>query len=345
MISCGKQCLTCDYPVHMDTYRGCAHGCLYCATRKKYNISAVKPLRSVVALRNFISGKRTQETKWCDWAIPLHWGANSDPFQPCELEHGASLECLRIFAETKYPFIVSTKNPVMLTRDPYLSVISDCNAVVQISMACGKYDRLEPGAPCYEDRLAAAAVLAPRVRRVVARVQPFFPDALEAILGELPRYKEAGIHGIIAEAFVSANRQKGMIRENSTYIFPNDLLAPMMKRLKARCAELGLDFTCTTGGLTWLSDSHVCCGCAGLDDFRANTFHLDHIAQGDAMEPTAAMTDQPCPQPFKCIGQSQAWALQCKGKSFAELMLERVADYSAWYNSERIKYDFEPPGD
>ena len=44
MLSCGKQCLICDYSVHMDTYRGCAHGCLYCATRKKYNIENVQPI-------------------------------------------------------------------------------------------------------------------------------------------------------------------------------------------------------------------------------------------------------------------------------------------------------------
>lgn len=339
MISCGKQCLTCDYPVHMDTYKGCSHGCLYCATRKKYNIEAVTPLRSETGLKNFISGKRSAETLWCDWNIPLHWGANSDPFQPIEEECGESLKCLRIFAESKYPFIVSTKNPVLLTKEPYLSVISECNAVVQISMACAKYDKLEQGAPPYEERLRAAAVLAPRVRRVIARVQPFFPDSINQILAELPRYKEAGIQGIIAEAFVSANKQKGMIREHSVYIFPNELLAPQMKRLKQKCHDVGLEFTCTTGGLSWLSDNTICCGCAGLDDFIANKFHLEHLALGDAIEPTPAMTDQPCPQPFKCIGQSQAWALHCKGKSFAELMLERADDYCEWWKKEKQYYE------
>lgn len=339
MISCGKQCLTCDFPVHMDTYRGCSHGCLYCATRKKYNIDNVQALPSEKSLRNFIDGKRTAETKWCDWNIPLHWGANSDPFQPCEEKLGVSLKCLRIFAESKYPFIVSTKNPVLLTKEPYLSVLSECNAVVQISMACARYDKLEPGAPRFEERLKAASVLAPRVRRVIARVQPFFPDALDDIVVELPRYHESGIHGIIAEAFISVNRQKGMVRENGTYNFPNSMLAPMFRILKEKAHEAGLEFTCSTGGLTWMSDNNICCGCANLDGFQANTFHLEHLACGDAMEPTAAMTGQPCPQPFKCIGQSQTWALHCKGHSFEELMLEREEGFTAWYNGERQKYE------
>lgn len=341
MITCGKQCLTCDYPVHMDTYRGCAHGCLYCATRKKYSISNVKPMRSAVSLRGFIAGKRTKETKWCDWPIPVHWGANSDPFQPIEEECGASLECLRIFAESKYPFIISTKNPVLLTKEPYLQAISECNAVIQISMACRRYDKLEPGAPTYEERLRAVKIIAPKVRRVIARIQPFFPDALDDILAELPRYKAAGIQGIIIEGFVSVNKQKGMTRQGSVYIFPNKLLAPMFRQIKQTCHDVGMEFTCTTGGLSWMSDSTICCGCAGLDDFKANLFHLEHLAIGDAAEPTAAMTDQPCPQPFKCIGQSQKWAKHCEGKSFAELMLERAEEYRTWYDRERAMYDKE----
>lgn len=209
MISCGKQCLTCDFPVHMDTYRGCGHGCLYCRVRKKYAIGDVSPLPSVKNLQNFISGKRGGETKWCDWDIPLHWGGNSDPFQPCELEHRVSLECLRVFAESGYPFIVSTKNPVMLTQEPYYSTVCKCNMVLQVSMACSKYDKLEPGAPNYEERLRAVAKLSPVVKRAIVRVQPFFPDALGEIIAELPRYKEAGVYGIIVDAFVSAKKAEG----------------------------------------------------------------------------------------------------------------------------------------
>ena len=335
MISCGAQCLTCDFPIHMDTYKGCEHLCKYCSVRRKYAIGTVSPLPSVTNLRNFIKGKRNRETWWCDWGIPLHWGANSDPFQPCEKEHRVSLECLRVFAESKYPFIVSTKNPVLLTEEPYFSVLSECNAVLQISMACGRYDKLETGAPTFEERLKAAEILAPKVRRVIARIQPFFPDAIGNILAELPRYKQAGIQGVIVSGFVSPKKQKGMIRDGGSYIFPLEKLAPLMKRIKAKCHECGLEFTCSNAGLTFLSDSPVCCGCAGLDDFKANTFHLEHLAEGNAMSPTAAMCNQPCPQPFKCIMQTQAWAKQIQGRTFSSLMLDFEYDFTEQYQEQK----------
>ena len=118
MIRCGSQCLTCDYPIHFDTYEGCSHGCKYCFVKHKYSIDNIKPLNTTKGLKRFIKGGRNLETKWCDWNIPLHWGANSDPFQSCERAYRKSLECLRIFAETGYPVIISTKNPVMLTEEP-----------------------------------------------------------------------------------------------------------------------------------------------------------------------------------------------------------------------------------
>ena len=340
MISCGNQCLTCDYPVHMDTYRGCGHRCLYCSVRRKYKIEDVTPLPSAVSLRNFIIGKRTAETKWCDWNIPLHWGANSDPFQPAEIQHRASLECLRILADSQYPFIVSTKNPVMLLHQPYYGIISRCNVVLQISMVCPRYDAVEPGAPKFESRLKAAAALSGRVRRVVARLQPLFPDAVEDAIEQLPRLREAGIHSVICDSFVSVNKQAGMLRQNGSYIFHNDIIAPIMKLMKEECHKAGLTFTCTAGGLSWLSDDPTCCGCAGLEEeFTPNRFHAERIAAGVASEPTPAMTDQPCEQPFKCIGQSTRWMLKCKGKSFAQLMMEQADSYSEWYRGERAIYE------
>lgn len=152
-ISCGLQCINCPYPIHLDTYSGCSHACRYCFANEKLTISNIKPLNNAESLERFINGHRTLETKWCDWNIPIHWGANSDPFQACENEYKRSLECLKIFVKSKYPFIISTKNPVLATAEPYLSLLKECECVFQISMACSKYDKLEAGAPNYEKRL------------------------------------------------------------------------------------------------------------------------------------------------------------------------------------------------
>lgn len=74
MPECGSQITICDLPVRFDTYVGCSHGCKYCFVQKKSDLSDIKKGESVNVLRSFISGNRNQNTKWCDWDIPLHWG-------------------------------------------------------------------------------------------------------------------------------------------------------------------------------------------------------------------------------------------------------------------------------
>lgn len=119
MPSCGSQIILCEVPIRFDNYVGCSHGCKYCFVTRKADISQVKLGESTQALREFIAGKRTTDTQWCDWNIPLHWGGMSDPFQPAELQYRRSLDCLRIFAETQYPLIVSTKGTSVLRIDRF----------------------------------------------------------------------------------------------------------------------------------------------------------------------------------------------------------------------------------
>lgn len=71
---CGSQIILCNLPVRFDTYRGCSHGCRYCFAQKKNDISHIERDESVDGLRSFIEGKRGNETEWCDWNIPIHWG-------------------------------------------------------------------------------------------------------------------------------------------------------------------------------------------------------------------------------------------------------------------------------
>lgn len=89
---CGSQIILCNLPVRFDTYRGCSHGCRYCFAQKKNDISHIERDESVDGLRSFIEGKRGNETEWCDWNIPIHWGGMSDPFQPVEKQIRASYE-------------------------------------------------------------------------------------------------------------------------------------------------------------------------------------------------------------------------------------------------------------
>jgi DNA repair photolyase len=336
MIECGSQCLTCDYPIHFDTYKGCEHACKYCYVKHKYSIDDIEGKNTTRSLLNFINGKRNFETKWCDWDIPLHWGANSDPFQPLERKYKHSLNCLKIFAETGYPFIISTKNPGMLTEEPYLSLIQKCNVVLQVSMACSKYDKLEQGAPSYEERLKAVKFLSDKIKRIVVRVRPYFPDCHKDIMREIPRYKDAGVYAISVSAFYSLKKQKGMTRYGSTYQFPNDFLYPKYKELKEQCHKNGIVFLCSEAGLDFMGDNLNCCGCDSLDDFKPNIFNVSHIAYDEITpQATEAMKATDTYQPFKAIGQNQAWAKKCIGKSFEQLMWEIGGERIEWLREQK----------
>ena len=337
MISCGIQCIICDYPIHLDTYSGCSHGCKYCFANEKLTIKNIKPLSQAQSLREFINGKRNLETKWCDWNIPLHWGANSDPFQACEVIHKKTLDCLEIFAETKYPFIISTKNPVLACKEPYMTLLSKCECVFQISMACNKYDKLEPGAPSYEKRLRAAKILSRHVTRLIVRVQPFFADRFKDILKEIPRYAEAGAYGIICEGYASRKKQKGLIKDGK-WCFPIEVLVPMYKAIREECHKNGLRFFCGEDRLRFLGDSLTCCGTEGLDKFIPNKFNIQHLSHGVDGIPTEAMQEIGSTRPFRSRRQTQEWELHIKDKSFEDMMHEIGDDYVYWYQELRERY-------
>lgn len=336
-ISCGIQCLVCDYPIHLDTYKGCSHTCAYCFVKKKYSITNIEPINTTKSLRNFIEGKRNFETKWCDWDIPIHWGANSDPFQKCEEHYKSTLECLKIFAETKYPFIVSTKNPVLACKEPYLSLLSQCNCVFQISMACGKYDKLEPGAPSYQKRLRAAHILSRHVTRLIVRVQPYFADCYKDILAEIPRYVDSGAYGIICEGYTSIKKQKRLIKDGK-YCFPLDILVPHFKKIKEECHKYGLRFFCGEDRIRFLGDDLSCCGTEGLDTFKPNRYNVQHLAHGSDAEPTPAMRVKGQADSFRDFKRKHDFREHLKQSTFEQLMHEIGDDYVYWYQELRRKW-------
>lgn len=342
MLNCGIQCMICDCPIHLDTYSGCAHNCVYCfANAKTRNKKPIKPLNNAMAVKRFIEGRRNSETRFCDWKIPIHWGANSDPFQPCELEYKRSLECLRIFAETKYPFIISTKNPVLATQEPYLSLLKQCRVVFQISMACDEHDSMETGAPTYQERLKAAKILSENVTRVIARVQPYFIGHHQAIMREVPNYAKAGIYGIVVEGYNTQRKSEtvaGMERDGSKYGFPLEVLALNFKEIKAECHKNGLRFFCGEDPLRFLGDDLTCCGTENLNDFVPNKFNIEHLAHDVDVKPTPAMCQEKTSRPFRSRRQSTKWEEHIRDKSFADMMYESAEDYVSWYQELKEIY-------
>ena len=101
----------------------------------------------------------------------------------------------------------------MCIRDRnYLDLLSRCNCVVQVSMVCGRYDKLEPGTPSYEERLEIVKTVAARVKRVIIRAQPYMPEVFRDVMENIPRIKEAGAYGIVTEGMKFAKAKPGMVR-------------------------------------------------------------------------------------------------------------------------------------
>ena len=318
-ISCGSQIVLCDLPIRFDTYSGCSHDCKYCFARKKTDLNEIRGNSSTKALKAFISGKRTKETSWCDWDIPLHWGGMSDPFQPAEKTNGSSMQALKIFADSGYPFVVSTKGS-LIASDPYVDVLRRCNAVVQVSAACPRYDRIERGAPTFWERMRVVRSIAPHVRRVIIRIQPYIIDAHAEIIKSLEAMKQSGAYGVIVEGIKLTKSHPGFVRVGGDYCYPIGQLKPRVDEIREKAHELGLAFFCGENRLRTMGDDMCCCGIAGLEGFRGTRYNLEHLYNGDVSAPTPAMLKIGNSDCFKSLFQTTVGSNMCNSNSFAKIM-------------------------
>lgn len=324
-IACGSQIVLCDLPVRLDTYSGCSHACRYCFVKSKKDIAVIKPEKCSANLRKFIAGQRSGDVAWCDWNIPLHWGGVSDPFQPVEKKYRASWDCLKVFAETGYPFVFSTKG--RLVADPeYLAVIRDCRCVAQVSIVCSKYDILEQGAPSYEERLGMCEALARNALRVVARTQPYMPEVREDVLSGLPRLKSAGVYGVVFEGMKFKKAKQGLVKVGGDWCYPKAVLERDFSILRQACRENGLRFFAGENRLRTMGDSMCCCGIENLEGFRGNSFNVLHLRSGDKAFPTERMKQAGTASCFHSIGQNSENDSRLKKNSFFSIMMEKFKE-------------------
>lgn len=319
-LDCGSQVVLCEYPIHFDTYRGCSHLCKYCFAQRKQDLNDIQVSNCLITLRKFIDGKRNLTTNWCDWKIPLHWGGLSDPFQPVEKQKGVSLEALKILAETQYPFIVSTKGK-LIAEEPYLTELKKCNAVVQISMVCSSYDKLEPGAPTFEERLEIVRKISPYVKRVIIRAQPYMTEVKDEFLKNIKRFKEAGAYGVTVEGMKFVKKKPGLIRVGGDFCYPEEKLKHHYEQIKQECHKNGLAFYCAENRLRPMGDSTACCGAGDLKGFEGNRFNCVNIINNEDVKPTEQMKKIGTAQCFKSIHQGAGINATFKKCSFCSQMI------------------------
>ena len=321
MPTTGSQCYLCDLPVHFDIYKGCSHQCQYCFAKKFKDLSDIKPNEGLQALKNFIEGKRDKTTNWCDWNIPLHIGGMSDPLQPVESTKGITYKCLQYLAETQYPFIISTKGK-LLGDKKYIEVLSKCNCVVQVSLVCKSFDKLELGCPSFDERLKIIKKVSPYVKRVIIRIQPYMHEVYNEVFNNLSLFKDAGVYGVIVEGIKLQRKKQGLVKVGGDFTYPYELIKSDFLKLKDEAHRIGLKIYAGENRIRALGDSLTCCGVDEIEGFKPNKFNLNHLVNGDKQKPTEAMTKGNTAMAFKALYQDTISTKVLKEKSFANKMLE-----------------------
>lgn len=249
-------------------------------------------------------------------------GGVSDPFQPIERSAKISYECLKVLAETKYPFIVSTKSTLVAEKE-YLDLLSQCNVCLQFSMACSSYNKIETGAPTFEERLKAVKKVSSKVPRVIIRIQPYMHEYLDEILDNLKKLKEAGAYGIIIESIKYRKAKKNnLVKVGGDMVYPYDLIYGDFMKLKKEAHRVGLKIYAGENRLRKYGDSLTCCGIDGLEGFIPNKFNLNHLLNGDKQYPTDKMKENKTGTCFKGMSQTTVKGNEKAMNSFAFNMLD-----------------------
>lgn len=261
---------------------------------------------------------------------PDSLGGMSDPFQPAEKKLRASYECLKLLAETKYPFVVSTKGS-LIAEDEYLDLLSECNCVVQMSMVCSRYDKLEKGAPAYEERLKIAKKVSPRVKRFIARIQPYMPEVYKDVMENIPKLADAGVYGVVLEGMKFYKAKAGMVKVGGDHCYPLDILRSDFENIKAEAHRNGMRFFSGENRLRAMGDDMCCCGIEGLDGFKGNDYNICMMLNGKNPEPTERMKKVGTAGCFHSLQQTAGTTEIIRQKSFYGKMQEELAGKTDYY--------------
>jgi len=109
--------------------------------------------------------------------IPIRLGIRFEDFPPMERRLGVSLDFMKALAEIEYPIMINTKSD-LIGEEAYVRVLAENKGKSAVHLTIISSDdvllkRLEPGAPSFGKRVAAAKNLTDAGVRVVARIEPF----------------------------------------------------------------------------------------------------------------------------------------------------------------------------
>ncbi len=181
---------------NMNLYRGCCHGCIYCDSRSDcYHVEnfgqVAAKAEALPILQRELARKSGQ--------FLVATGAMSDPYNPHEAELKLTRHALELLSAYGFGVGIATKSD-MITRD--IDVLQELSqqapAVCKITLTtcrAGLAEKLEPGAPSPERRLAAIQKLSQAGIFCGVLLMPLLPwisDDVEDMLALVEASREAG---------------------------------------------------------------------------------------------------------------------------------------------------------
>ena len=178
----------------VNPYRGCEHGCVYCFARPSHaylNLSPGLDFETKLIARPGIADVLAGELRAKAYRVAtVALGTNTDPYQPCEMEHLLMRQVLEVLSAFNHPTAITTKG-TLIERDIDILAPMAAKGLLRVGISVTTLDaglsrRLEPRAPAPARRLEVIRRLSEAgipVRAMLAPVIPGLTDSeLEPIL-------------------------------------------------------------------------------------------------------------------------------------------------------------------
>ena len=157
------------------------------------------------------------------------------------------------------------------------------------------------------------------------RVQPYVPGIFADVLRGIPKWAEAGVHGIILEGMkYSTPVIQGLVSVGNDYCYASEVLLPQFKAIRESAHKRGMKFYCGENRLRALSDELCCCGVEGMG-WKVNTANLNHaLFDRPGFQFTPKMEEKGTAMAFHAMEQTTLASKELPLCSYREKMEQRV---------------------
>jgi len=206
----------------ISPYRGCEHGCIYCYARPSHAYLGLSPGLDFETKLTVKPGAADLLRATLDKAgykpAPIELGANTDPYQQIEREHGTTRSLVEVLLAYRHPFGITTKSASVLRDLDLLREAADLG-IVRVAVSVTTLDNrlsraMEPRASAPHLRFRAMETLARAGVPVTAMASPMIPalndHEMEALL---ERARDAGASAAHYSALRLPREIGGLFRE------------------------------------------------------------------------------------------------------------------------------------